>query len=258
VTLTLRFQVRSSSSTTKEVLDEVKDQTLYNTVLSLGALKETEIPPEQNEILYPPDESGETVLASIASAAQLPKRGQLLWDAGGRKTLEFERNRSASPVLQQDSMNNTYWQIVQGPVMNDWETDGERIDFDIAIPPDTSGMTISYWVQWLRVEYSDAFVMYLESRGPRNCNKGWYGNCSEANHLAYFRSSDFGYGSVVKLKTCHQIQLAPGLETKLVCGMIQTLTKNLLTKSFTIRDAPRYQGQLYGGSSHTRFKRQKR
>ena len=162
--------MQSSAHTTDSVLEVVKDQTLYNTVLSMGTTKEaTEL--VDNDILHPPDTADSTVFpGSIEVAQLLPEFGKKVWLAGGNQTTAKEETRRAARSWRSDSTHE-FWPVIQGPIFTYQDADVE-FDFPDNMPANTQGLTMNFWLQQLEVNRSDELNLYLYSAPCKQC-KAW-------------------------------------------------------------------------------------
>lgn len=150
-------QIVSSADQNGDVIGKVKDQTVFNTVLSMASSEESTLSLEENIIFHPPDNADATVLPSSLRGSLLPKYGQLLWGKGGEQNATTENMRKSSRAWRNDTSQKSYYPIVQGPVFTDSSIPDLVHDFPFEIPDNAPGLTISGWFQPLRVDRSDSF-----------------------------------------------------------------------------------------------------
>ena len=157
---TERMQVRSSADSTEEVIEDVKDQSLYNTIVSMAAGREAAMSDADDPILHPPDTANATVFPGPSDQADLlSEYGKKMWLAGGQKTSDVEEARRAARTWRNDGVHD-FWPLAQGPVFTYTHSD---VDFDFpgSIPPGSQGLTLSFWYQGLEVNRSDGLRVNL-------------------------------------------------------------------------------------------------
>ena len=154
-------KIRSSTDQTADVIGEVKNQTIYNTVLFMSQSTEGVIL-EDNEILHPPNNAGATVLPDISVSSLLPPFGMMLWQTGGYQTVEMERNKSSTRSWRTGTLPKSYWPMVQGPIfVHRLPRDQLSTDMPFDILQDAPGVTLNFWMQPLRVNQSDEGTLFL-------------------------------------------------------------------------------------------------
>lgn len=168
---------RSSSEVTGGSLRQTNSRTLYNTVLSISQFKEAKLTAAENEILFPADGAGVTVLGNPANEAGLPDRAKLLKIQGLLAPKSYEEARQASRSLRSDSSGKTYFPAIVGPILNDAHTTLLSHHFYLTIPQSSAGLTINFWVQWLRPDWSDGSILTLYGGGCGNCVR--FSNCTD-------------------------------------------------------------------------------
>jgi len=154
-------KISSSADQTTDVMTQVQDQTIYNTVLSMSpATDSTSL--KDNEILHPPDNADATLIPDEKKQLLLPAFGLKLWQAGGKKTLEARGNIRAARLWHNDTSQKSYWPMLQGPVfMHRLPTDHLAIDLPFDIHQNAPGLTLNFWCQPLRVSQSDTGSVWL-------------------------------------------------------------------------------------------------
>ena len=161
-------KISSSAGQTGDVMGGVKDQTLYNTVVSMTTTKESSAPMVDNDILHPPDTADSTVFPGPPAIAQLlPEFGKKVWLAGGSQTTAKEETRRAARSWRNDSTHD-FWPVVQGPIFTYTDAD---VDFDFPddMPANTQGLTLNFWFQQLEVNRSECLEVALYSFSCKNC-----------------------------------------------------------------------------------------
>ena len=154
------MQVRSSAANTEEVIDDVKGQSLYNTIVSMAAGREAAMSDADDPILHPADTANATVFPGPSDQANLlSEYGKKVWLAGGQQTSAFEEARRAARSWRNDGAHD-FWPLVQGPVFSYKHSD---VDFDFpgSIAPGSQGLTLSFWYQGLEVNRSDEVLVNL-------------------------------------------------------------------------------------------------
>jgi hypothetical protein len=107
--------ISSSKDQTADVITQLKDQTIYSTVLSMSQSKvDTNL--HDNGNLHPPDNADATIIPHVNLASLLPSCGMRLWQAGGYKTIETMKNVSTARWWRTDTSKKSYWPMLQGPI----------------------------------------------------------------------------------------------------------------------------------------------
>lgn len=188
-------------------IHQTNSRTLYNTVLAISQSKEAKVTAAENDILFPADGAGVTVLGNPANEAGLPDRAKLLKNQGllAPKSVE-EARQGASRSLRSDSSGKTYFPAIVGPILNDAHTTLLSHGFNLTIPQSSAGLTMNFWVQWLRPDWSDGARLTLYGGGCGNCVR--FSNCTD--QCLSLENFDMGGWMSVNLQ-----QMGPGSATGL-------------------------------------------
>ena len=160
--------MRASAKSTEASLGDAKDQTLYNTVVSLSTVKEHQFQVSEDDILHPPDTADATAFPGPLEQAELMSGfGVKVWTAGGKQNASYELTRNAIMQVR----NGDYFPVVTGPVFATGNAH-KYIPMDIPnnfIDADATGLTLNFWFQQLEVNRSDSFFFYLYTSPCKNC-----------------------------------------------------------------------------------------
>ena len=162
-------EVRSSAGATEENIEIVRDQTLYNNVVSMTGVQEASLQDVDNIVLHPPDAADATVFAGTqAQGNLLSEFGKKVWEAGGRQTWATEEARRAAATWRSDNVHQ-FWPILQGPIFATHNLHLNISRFPHSIPAASEGFTFSFWQQQLEVNRSDDVRVYFRSGSCSSC-----------------------------------------------------------------------------------------